>query len=150
MTRRAGPGAGPGVLRAVADTNVVVSALLWRGTPHRLFGLVETEEILLFTSRALVSELTDVLARRKLARAVRATGKSVEALVSEYVALARLVKPRRLRTPISRDPDDDAVVACALAARANLIVSGDQDLRVLRRYGAIRIASPAEAIQLLT
>lgn len=138
------------MLRVVVDTNVVVSALLWRGTPHKLFGLVESEDILLFTSRALVSELTDVLARRKLARAVRATGKSVEALVSEYVMLARLVKPRRLRTRVSRDPDDDAVIACALAARASLIVSGDQDLRALRTYGAIRIASPAEALQLLT
>lgn len=75
MTRRVGPGAGPGVPRTVVDTNVVVSALLWRGTPHKLFSLVESEDILLFTSRELVSELTDVLARRKLARAVRATGK---------------------------------------------------------------------------
>lgn len=76
--------------------------------------------------------------------------KSVDALVSEYVALARVVKPRRLRAHVSRDPDDDAVIACALAARASLIVSGDQDLRVLRTYGAIRIASPAEALQLFT
>lgn len=138
------------MLRAVVDTNVVVSALLWRGAPHKLFGLVESEDILLFTSRALVSELSDVLARRKIARAVRATGKNADALVAEYAALTRLVKPRRLRARVSRDPDDDAVIACALAARASLIVSGDQDLRALRSYGAIRIASPAEALQLFT
>lgn len=136
------------MLRTVADTNVVISALLWRGAPHKLFGLVESEEILLFTSHELIAELADVLARRKLARAVRATDKSIETLVSEYSSLARVVKPRRLRSGVSRDPDDDAVIACALAARASLIVSGDHDLRSLRAYGAIRIAGPAEALRL--
>ena len=138
------------MLRAVADTNVVVSALLWRGAPHRLFSQVEPERILFYTSRALVAELAGVLARRKLARAVRATGKSVPTLVSEYQALVRLVEPRGLAAPVSRDPDDDAVIACAVAARAQLIVSGDKDLRALRAYRSIRIASPAEALQLVS
>ncbi|MGH8738502.1 MAG: putative toxin-antitoxin system toxin component, PIN family [Burkholderiales bacterium] len=137
------------MLRAVADTNVVVSALLWRGAPHRLFGRIEPERIELYSSRALLAELEDVLARRKLARAVRATGKTVPALLSEYRALVRLVTPRVLATPAARDPDDDAVIACALAARAQLIVSGDKDLRALRAFGAIRIVSPAEALQLV-
>jgi putative PIN family toxin of toxin-antitoxin system len=138
------------VLRAVADTNVVISALLWRGAPHRLFSRIEPERISFYASRALLAELAGVLARRKLARAVRATGKSVPTLVSEYQALVRLVEPGRLPVPVSRDPDDDAVIACAVAARAHLIVSGDKDLRVLRAYRSIRIASPAEAPQLVS
>jgi len=137
------------VLRAVADTNIVVSALLWRGAPHRLFGRIESAEIAFYTSRVLIAELADVLPRRKLARAVRATGKSVERLVSEYEAIAQLVKPRALRAPVSRDPDDDHVLACALGARAQLIVSGDMDLRILKTYRGIRIASPAEALELV-
>ncbi len=137
------------MLRAVADTNVVVSALLWRGAPHRLLGRIEPERIELFSSRALLAELEGVLARRKLARAVHATGKTVPALLSEYRALVRLVTPRVLATPVARDPDDDAVIACALAARTQLIVSGDKDLRALRAFGAIRIVSPAEALQLV-
>lgn len=136
------------MLRAVADTNVVVSALLWRGAPHRLFGRIEPEQIELYSSRALLAELESVLARRKLARAVRATGKTPSALMSEYRALVQLVAPRALPAPFSRDPDDDAVIACAVAARAHLVVSGDKDLRSLRAYGAIRILGPAEALQL--
>ncbi|MEO8716639.1 MAG: PIN domain-containing protein [Burkholderiales bacterium] len=49
------------MLRAVADTNVVVSALLWRGAPHRLFSRIESERICFYTSRALIAELAGVL-----------------------------------------------------------------------------------------
>jgi len=137
------------VLRLVADTNTVVSALLWRGAPHRLFEALETAELSFYTSRALVDELADVLTRRKLARAVKATEKSVEALLAEYEGFAQLVEPRPLRRPVGRDPDDEAVIACALAARADLIVSGDHDLRVLKNYRRIRIVNAAEALRII-
>jgi putative PIN family toxin of toxin-antitoxin system len=138
------------VLKLVADTNTVVSALLWHGAPHRLFQAVEHEELSFYASRALVDELADVLARRKLARAVKASGKSVAALVAEYEGLVQLVEPHALRRPVGRDPDDEAVIACALAARAELIVSGDQDLRILKTYRRIRILSATEALAIIS
>ena len=137
------------MLRLVADTNTVVSALLWHGAPHRLFGAIQSEELSFYASRALLDELADVLPRRKLARAVQASGKSASALVAEYQGLVQLVQPRVLPRPVGRDPDDEAVIACALAARADLIVSGDQDLLVLKIYRRIRILSAAEALELI-
>lgn len=137
------------MLRLVADTNTVVSALLWHGAPHRLLEAVEQEGLSFYASRALVDELADVLARRKLARAVKASGKSVSTLVAEYEGLVQLVEPRTLRRPVGRDPDDEAVIACALAARADLIVSGDKDLRVLKTYQRIRIVGAAEALAIV-
>jgi putative PIN family toxin of toxin-antitoxin system len=138
------------VPRAVADTNVVVSALLWRGAPHRLFGLIDSAEISFYTSRALFEELAGVLSRRKLARAVHATGKRPGQLLSEYAAIAQLVRARALSAPvIARDPDDDQVLTRALAARAHIIVSGDKHLRDLNAYRTIRIVSPAEALAII-
>lgn len=137
------------MLRLVADTNTVVSALLWRGTPHRLFAALDTAEIAFYTSRALVDELAEVLPRRKLARAVRASHKSIEALVADYEALTELVRPRPLSERVGRDPDDEAVLACALAARADLIVSGDQDLLALEAYRRIRIVNAAQALRIV-
>jgi putative PIN family toxin of toxin-antitoxin system len=134
------------VPRLVADTNTVVSALLWRGAPHRLFQAAEAEELSFYASRALIDELADVLARRKLAAAVKAGGKSVSALLAEYEALVELVRPRQLPRRVGRDPDDEAVLACAAAARADLIVSGDQDLLVLKTYRRMRIVSANEAL----
>jgi putative PIN family toxin of toxin-antitoxin system len=137
------------VRRLVADTNTVVSALLWYGAPHRLFESIQTEELAFYASRALINELADVLPRRKLARAVRASGKSVSALVAEYEALIHLVQARPLRRPVGRDPDDETVIACALAARADFIVSGDHDLLVLKAYRRIRIVTAAEALTII-
>ncbi len=141
--------ASAAVLKLVADTNTVVSALLWHGAPHRLFQAIESEEISICSSRALIEELAEVLARRKLARAVKASGKSVSGLVAEYRQLVEFVRPRALRRPVGRDPDDEAIIACALAARADLIVSGDQDLLVLKTYRRIRIVNATEALALI-
>lgn len=54
-----------------------------------------------------------------------------------------------LASPVSRDPDDDAVLACALAAKADLIVSGDQDLLVLQAFEGIPIVTAAQALERL-
>jgi len=51
--------------------------------------------------------------------------------------------------PVSRDPDDDQVLACALAADAGLIVTRDQDLRTLDPFRTIRILSAREALALI-
>ncbi|CAH1090963.1 putative toxin-antitoxin system toxin component, PIN family [Candidatus Nitrotoga sp. 1052] len=50
---------------------------------------------------------------------------------------------------ISRDPDDDAVLACALAAQADFIVSGDADLLVLKQFQEIRIVTPDQAVKMI-
>jgi len=88
-----------------------------------------------------------VLHRKKLARSVAATGLTADAMLTNFRKLATLVSARQLTTQISRDADDDAVLACALAARADLIVSGDDDLLVLGRFESIRIITVSQALK---
>jgi len=133
-------------LRLVADTNVVVSALLWRGTPYVLFRAAEERELEFFTSRVLLDELEEVLARRKLVKAIRAAGSPRAELFKDYQELARIVTPAQTRHIVLADRDDDAVIACALAARADVIVSGDKRLRNIKSYQGIPIVGPAEAL----
>lgn len=51
-------------MRAVADTNIIVSALLWRGSPHQLFQAINDDLVAFYTSRVLLDELEEVLSRR--------------------------------------------------------------------------------------
>jgi predicted nucleic acid-binding protein len=83
---------------------------------------------------ALLAELAEVIARPKFAQRIQAAGLSA-ALVQDYTRLAEIVEPAPLAQPVSRDPDDDVVLATALAARATLIVSrrsGPRHPRLLR------------------
>lgn len=63
-----------------------------------------------------------------------------------YLNVAILVQPTAVPRVVPNDPDDDHVLACALAAHANLIVSGDRDLLDLSNYQQIPIVTPAEAL----
>lgn len=134
-------------MRLVVDTNVLVSAFLWQGTPGRLIDLAGEKAIALYTSRALVDELSEVFHRKKLAKQVAATGLTASQMIRNYRRLAALVTARQIAPQVSRDADDDAVLACALAAHVDLIVSGDADLLVLKRYHSIPIVTAAQAIQ---
>lgn len=135
--------------RWVVDTNVLVSAFLWQGTPSKVIELAGEKEVLLFTSRALLDELAATLAKKKLAKYVTATGLSAEQMLTNYRRIATLVTAKQLEQQVSRDIDDDAVLACALAARADLIVSGDDDLLVLKSFDGISIVTAVQAVQQL-
>lgn len=137
-------------MRLVVDTNVVISALLWDGTPKALFALGETHDISFHTSRALLDELADVLSRKKLAKTITAINATPASLLRHYQGFAHVVQPRTIQRVVPNDPDDDAVIACALAARADLIVSGDRHLHSLGgAYSGIRILTPAQAAHLI-
>lgn len=72
---------------------------------------------------------------------------SAAALVQDYERLVDIVEPQPLSVPVCRDPDDDHVLACALAAQATVIVSGDKDLLDLQPYKGIPILPAAAALQ---
>lgn len=134
-------------MRVVVDTNVLVSALLWGGAPKTLLSAARAQRLTLYTSAPLIAELEDVLSRPKLASRFTAIGSQPADLIDRYLALAHFVTPAKLATPISRDPDDDHVIACAIAARADLIVSGDRDLLDLGQHQTTRILAAAQAIR---
>jgi putative PIN family toxin of toxin-antitoxin system len=133
-------------MRLVVDTNVLVSAFLWQGTPGRLIEQAGEKEIELFTSRTLLDELATTLAKKKLAKPVLATGLTPDQILRNYRRLVTLVTARQFLQQVSRDADDDIVLACALAASADLIVSGDDDLLVLKDFQGIPIVTAAQAV----
>lgn len=134
----------------VLDTNIVASGLLWNGTPARLLDAAQRDEVALFTSRILLAELVRILRREKFAKAIAASGLTLDALVLGYAELATPVTPALIAPMILDDPDDDHVLACALAAQADLIVSGDHHLLDLKTYQDIHIVTASEALQLIT
>lgn len=136
-------------MRIVVDTNVVLSGLLWPGPPQQLINLARAREIDLFSSVPLIAELAEIIGREHFASRIRAAGLSAAELIEDYATLARLVIPAEIRPTVLEDPDDDQVLACALASQADLIVSGDKGLRGLKAYHGMPIVSTSDALSRL-
>jgi putative PIN family toxin of toxin-antitoxin system len=135
-------------VRLVLDTNVVASAVLWGGVPRLLLQAGREKRVELFTSAALLAELTDILGRRKFDKKIAASTLTIDQLVDRYAALAALVRPTP--TPrIAPDPDDDVVIGTALAAKADLIVTGDKPLLSVAEYQGVRIVGVSQALQII-
>ncbi|MEO8249913.1 MAG: putative toxin-antitoxin system toxin component, PIN family [Burkholderiales bacterium] len=133
-------------LRLLLDTNVVVAGLLWSGPPRRLIDLaIEGHALELFSSPALIAELAHTLAYPRFAARIEQFGTSSEALVAQYLALVSLVTPASVPPVVAGDSDDDQVIAAAVTARVELIVTGDRrHLLPIGSHGGIAIVTARE------
>ncbi len=100
----------------------------------------------LFTSLILLAELEDVLSREKFAQRLQLAGVTAHELTLGYAALASIVEPAEIEPVVLADQDHDAVLACAVAAQAEAIVSGDTHLLNLKRYLDIRVLTAAQLL----
>lgn len=116
----------------------------------RLLEAAALGGVTLYTSPALLAELTATLNTPKLARPIVRSGMTLYDLLERYLNVAIVVQPTAVPRIVLNDADDDQVLACALAAGAELIVSGDKHLLDLGgQYQGIPIFTPAQAVQLL-
>ena len=125
--------------RVVLDTNIVISGLLWSGTPHEVMKRAFERKFMPFATEAMLDELSEVLAREKFKTRLTSRNQSVADMVSQYAKTVQIVDAESLETQVSEDADDDVFIACAIKAKANYIVSGDPHLLKLKHYETISI-----------
>ena len=127
---------------AVLDTNVLVAALVAEGLCREVVHRVVRLRIIA-SSAPLIDELESTLKRK-----FRLTP-SASAFLKALREQIRMVDPVVLEMPVCRDPDDDLVLATAVGAAAEVIVTGDDDLLVLKSYAGIDILSPRRFLERL-
>lgn len=137
------------MIRAVLDTNVLVSYLLRHRPP--ISTLIDhhlgRDDFILVTAPELLAELDRVLGYPKLRR--YCTEEERLRFVALIMALGEVVELPEMIPRISRNPDDDQVIACAVAGEADVIVSGGDDLLALEWVGGIPILTAAQFLDLL-
>ena len=133
-------------MRLVLDTNTAVSGLIWGGVPGRLIDSAAAGTAQIISSVPLLDELHDVLFRKKFAAQLAEQGVDAADLFEGYAALVQLVVPADIGPVILADPDDDIVLATAVAGGADAIVSGDAHLLGIGEFRGMPIISPAAAV----
>ena len=130
-------------MRVVADTNILVSALLFGGTSEQVFLAGLRGEIQLLTSLTLLKELEKVLKEKfKLSIPL------VREIVEEVREAAEIVEVFSHIKAISYPDEDNRVLECAVDGKADFIVTGDtRHILPLKEYGGIKILSPSEFLK---
>ncbi len=130
--------------RIVLDTNVVFSSL-YGGKPRAIMDLWRDGSFVLCLSSAILEEYLEVIAR------FRNSASQAERLVGALREgrNALLIEPEVALGVVSQDPDDDVFLACAVAARADAIISGDRHLLALGSFQGIPIMDPSSFLETL-
>ncbi len=126
--------------RVVVDTNVFVSSF-FGGNPRKIVDLWKSGQVTICLSKPIIDEYVEVLQRlglqneRELGELLNLFARGLHVLFSAKTPELHLVK---------EDPDDDKFIECAVALKADFVISGDKNLIAIKDYVSIRIVTPKE------
>jgi putative PIN family toxin of toxin-antitoxin system len=132
-----------GKTKVTIDTNILVSGFGWKGNPHRVLDMVVRGEIELFTSREQFEELSRVLDYPKF----EFSDKQKVGFKSLLSSVASFVETATELDIIKEDPTDNRILECAMVADVDFIVSGDEHLLSIKKFGRIEILMASEFLK---
>ena len=136
--------------RVLLDTNIVVSAFLWGGTPRQVIASAVEAGIVLLSSDDTVHELERTLNKAKLSDQLSRIGKLPAEIVQQYSQLTTPVTLSEIPESIIRDSEDRIILATAVGGGADAIITGDNDLLTLKQYNGISILTPSQFLAALS
>ncbi len=131
-------------MRVVADTNVIISMLLWGKSLERLFVLINTRRITLCFSPQTIDELFRVVRYPHIQKQSEKLKVPTEALIDKLLAASIIVYPHAELTVIKEDQSDNRILEAAIASSAKHIISGDKHLLKAKKIHSIPILAPRE------
>jgi len=136
-------------MNVVIDVNVWISGLLWGGNPAQVLQLAQRRAIASHISVELLLELETSLRRPKFQTQLQKRNQTVESLSSIARSISTLVAINSIEIPQLRDQNDVKILATAIAAQAQILVTGDLDLLVLHPFETIQILTPRDFQQIV-
>ena len=131
-------------ITAVFDTNILFSATGWRGNPFQCVERARAGEIQAVTCPELVEELAEKLDLR-----LHFSAEQVAETLADYLGFLRVVQIPKVLNAVPRDPEDNMVLECAIEGQAQYVVSGDNDLLVLKEFRGIQIVRASDFLKVL-
>lgn len=132
------------MIKAVLDTNVLISSIFWKGPSRHIVDLAVANKIKSVTSPEILEEIESVLYEDF----PQVPYDKIEGIIRDIMSHSQLIIPRQVTIKKLRDLKDAKIIACALGAKADYIVTGDKDLLVLAKYEAVKILTPRSFLDL--
>ena len=130
-------------MNIVIDTNVVVSAILFGGSPGKLIELWKAGRIRPLITQEILTEYIRVLAYPKFKLSEDEINYIIHQEILPYFKVVKSVPGPSI---VKKDPDDDKFIRCAEAGNAEIIITGDQHLLALKTYKKIKIMNPSQLL----
>lgn len=128
--------------RIVVDTNVLISAVFFKGKPDVILEAWRTGKLEMILSHEILEEYSKVLKRLS----ERYPSIDTSGILSMFTTCCRMIVPEAIGKQICEDPDDDKFIAAAIGGEAETIISGDKHLLEVKGYSGIEVLRPAEFI----
>lgn len=135
-------------MRVVADTNVIISMLLWGQSLERLFVLVNTRKITLCFSPHTIDELLRVVNYPHIRKQAEKYEVPIELLLDKLFAASLIAYPTQRISAVKEDKSDNRFLETAVASRAEYIITGDRHLLRLGSYKNISILKPKRFLEM--
>jgi putative PIN family toxin of toxin-antitoxin system len=132
-------------MRIVLDTNVLISGVFFGGNPRKILNLWQEKTFELISSPSILNEYEEVLNRLQ-AKSKKTDLKLVQSTMKLITLESIVINPTH-DLHLSRDPDDDKFINCALSGSAFYIVSGDNDLLELEEVEGVQIVTAREFLE---
>ncbi|MEK6876150.1 MAG: putative toxin-antitoxin system toxin component, PIN family [Nanoarchaeota archaeon] len=135
--------------KLVLDTNTIISGLLWKGNEFELLLKIEYGKAQFFVNREILAEIYQVLNYPRITKYIRKAELRVDKLFEKVNSLSHtVIGPKLEENVVKEDKDDDKFIECALNAKADIIVTGDEHLLKLKEYKHIKIMTTADVLEL--
>lgn len=131
-------------IRVVLDTNVIISAIFWRGSPYRVMKKALQRDFILVISPDILEEVSE-----RLKHKFNLPREEIEILMNILLSYSDIVEPTTKVDVVKADENDNKIIECAIDGKADFIVTGDHHLLELKSYKSIKIITPAEFLELL-
>ena len=131
-------------MKITVDTNVLISATFWYGDSFRILERVENKEIELILSHEIIKEYEEVLTYNEIQEKIQAKQLTMKQTVQKIQSMSMLVHPTEKIHIIKDDPDDNAILECALEGKVDFVITSDKHLLKLQEFKGIKILTPAE------
>ena len=132
-------------MKLVLDSNIFVSSFYWAGNPRKVFDRITNGLDELCITDEILREIITVMSEKKFDTSIDEIREYVKIIESYSIKLSPKDNPEK----ISRDEDDNKILQCGVDGNVDFIITGDNDLLVLKEHGNIKILNPRAYLEMV-